>query len=276
MSRSSDSAPVMELFASVQGEGLFAGEAQTFLRLRGCPLRCRYCDTPESWLLRGAERGSASEPDPGPDGSPVAFPGPAWATPFRAATWIAAAEPGRPRTVSVTGGEPLLWPEFVRELRGFLGGRRVHLETAGAHPRALARVLERVDHVSLDLKPAADLDAPVPVGAAADGAPGAEPSPRTEEDWRRVRAEVLGLVRGRDACLKLVVVGESGEARYLALLDEVEELAPDLPLYLQPATPVRGVRAPEAALLACLHEAARDRDLDARVLPQLHRVLGLP
>ena len=42
-------APVMEVFCSIQGEGLWVGQPQTFLRLRGCPLRCRYCDTPGSW-----------------------------------------------------------------------------------------------------------------------------------------------------------------------------------------------------------------------------------
>ena len=36
----------------------------------------------------------------------------------------------------------------------------LHLETAGAHPRTLARVLDRFDHVSLDLKPDFDLGAP--------------------------------------------------------------------------------------------------------------------
>ena len=76
-----------------------------------------------------------------------------------------ACEPGAPRTVSVTGGEPLLWPEFVLGLRAMVGPRRVHLETGGAHPRTLARVVDAVDHVSLDLKPDLDLDAVIPEAA---------------------------------------------------------------------------------------------------------------
>ena len=46
-----DSAPILEVFASYQGEGLFVGEPETFLRLAGCPLRCRYCDTAHSWVV---------------------------------------------------------------------------------------------------------------------------------------------------------------------------------------------------------------------------------
>ena len=45
-------APVMEVFASFQGEGLYVGQPQVFLRLAGCPLRCRWCDTPGSWATR--------------------------------------------------------------------------------------------------------------------------------------------------------------------------------------------------------------------------------
>jgi len=41
-------APVLEVFASIQGEGAYVGEPQVFLRLRGCPLRCAWCDTPGS------------------------------------------------------------------------------------------------------------------------------------------------------------------------------------------------------------------------------------
>src|SRR6476620_8725923 len=37
-----------EIFVSFQGEGLYTGRRQLFLRLSGCHMRCRYCDTPGS------------------------------------------------------------------------------------------------------------------------------------------------------------------------------------------------------------------------------------
>ena len=52
------SAPVMEVFASFQGEGLYAGEPQVLVRLRGCPLRCPWCDTPGSWRIPEEDRKS--------------------------------------------------------------------------------------------------------------------------------------------------------------------------------------------------------------------------
>jgi 7-carboxy-7-deazaguanine synthase len=36
---------ITELFYSIQGEGLLAGVPCAFIRLAGCPLRCRFCDT---------------------------------------------------------------------------------------------------------------------------------------------------------------------------------------------------------------------------------------
>ena len=100
------SAPLLEVFASIQGEGHHVGEPQVFLRLAGCPLRCAWCDTPaalevpngsnEDGVTRrrarvhpaGAERADrrVEEHD-------------AWATPFRAAVWIAQADPEARRAV---------------------------------------------------------------------------------------------------------------------------------------------------------------------------------
>lgn len=292
-------APVMEVFASIQGEGAFVGEPQVLLRLRGCPVRCRWCDTPASLVLAPSDRarvaaatGSRSE-DP-------------WATPFQAACWIAAVEPGNPRTVSVTGGEPLMWPEFLLALKPMIAPRRLHLETAGAHPRTLARVLGVVDHVSLDLKPDLDLDAPVELEDAADVEDDAQPAgvrestphtrepsvrestprtrepsvrestPRTREQWKAAREACLALVAGRDACGKIVVSGERTPEDFLPLLDEVERKAPGLAIYVQPVTPMNGVRAAPRALVEAVCEMAHDRDLAVRVVPQVHRLMKMP
>lgn len=262
----SNAAPVLEVFASIQGEGSFVGEPQVFLRLRGCPLRCLWCDTPGSWRLAAEQTARVDAVRGGSRRETV------WASPFQAACWIAECEPGAPRTVSVTGGEPLLWPEFVIGLRGMLGERRVHLETGGAHPRTLARVIDKVDHVSLDLKPDLDLDPPEEVeGAGTD-----ERAPRTPGEWRAARRASLALVADRDACGKIVVSGERRAEDFAPLLDEVEDCAPRLRVILTPATPMGGCTAPPMELVLAVAELAHDRDLDVRVVPQVHRLLRLP
>ncbi len=262
-------APVMEVFSSVQGEGLHVGQPQVFLRLRGCPLRCRWCDTPGSWDVPAPDAASASSARLDLRGGMRREK--VWATPFQVATWIAEVEAGRPRPVSVTGGEPLVWPEFVRALKPFISPRRLHLETAGGDPAALERVLDVVDHVSLDLKLPEDMDAPVEDGLPASAA-----------QWSAARAENLELLarrepaEGRDAALKIVVTGGHALERFDPLFDDVASIAPELPVFLQPVTPTNGVDAPERDFLAALWERALERSLTVRVVPQVHRALRLP
>jgi len=282
--RGSTRAPLLEIFASIQGEGLHAGRPQVLVRLAGCPLRCRWCDTPGSWTLRATVDGV-----PEPRAGRIAFGGGSrWVAPLEVAAWVAALDPGARRAVSLTGGEPLVWPDFVLELRALVAPRPLHLETAAAHPEALERVVDRVDHLSVDLKLPLDLDPPVELArpgsgdSADDGgdgeraAPWSEPVPVDARGWAAVRERVLARLGGRDAALKLIVAGGRPLAAFLPLLDDVERLASDLPLFLQPVTPAGGERAPTRAELEAVLEAALDRELDARVVPQIHRVLGVP
>ncbi len=101
--------PVMEIFHTVQGEGLYSGQAACFIRLGGCDVGCAWCDVKESW-----------------DAS---------VHPQRSAADLAAEADSHPaRIVVVTGGEPLMHDltPLTDALRA--RGLRTHLETSGTHP----------------------------------------------------------------------------------------------------------------------------------------------
>jgi 7-carboxy-7-deazaguanine synthase len=46
---------VTELFYSLQGEGMLTGVPSVFVRLSGCPFRCRWCDTAYAWDYAAGE-----------------------------------------------------------------------------------------------------------------------------------------------------------------------------------------------------------------------------
>jgi len=247
------SAPVLEVFASYQGEGLFVGQPQTFLRLAGCPLRCRYCDTPHSWAL------------PGEDAADT------WLSPFGAMLRVAEVEHASCRPIAVTGGEPLLWPAFLVGLRAVAGDRPLHLETAGHDLAALEHVLDSFDHISLDLKLPGDLLPPAVAVFPSHALP------TTASDWDALRARQLDLLSRCEssACVKLVVTPGTRPQDFDGLLGDLARLAPDLPLFVAPASPREGQDLGDLASLDGVVAAALEAGLEPRVLPQMHRALGV-
>lgn len=100
-----------EVYTSVQGESRYAGLPCTFIRLAGCSLRCRWCDTVYSY--------SKDE--------------------SRSIAEVLAELPEYPKLVEITGGEPLEQPAAIPLMRELLAqGYEVLLETSGAEP--IARV----------------------------------------------------------------------------------------------------------------------------------------
>lgn len=95
----------------------------TLVRLSGCPLRCSYCDTPQSWSF---DRGSEMSVE----------------------AIVADIEQRNRPLVLVSGGEPLAQPA-CRDLLAALvrTGRIVQLETSGAYdirdlPEGVRRILD--------------------------------------------------------------------------------------------------------------------------------------
>jgi len=136
------------MFCSLQGEGLFVGERQVFVRTAGCVATCSWCDTvyskvqtPRFVTHHDDEARKRWRPNPVALDDVVAD-----VTTFARGHGVT--------NVSITGGEPLEQPEFVAALaRGLrAAGLRIHLETAGLHGEALRRVIDHVDVVAMDVK----------------------------------------------------------------------------------------------------------------------------
>jgi 7-carboxy-7-deazaguanine synthase len=105
---------VTETFHSLQGEGILNGTPSVFVRLAGCPLRCRWCDTKYAWDFAGG-------------------------TDYALRDLIEQIERWSCRFVVITGGEPLAGsdlkprpglPELVHRLKDL--GKHITIETSGS------------------------------------------------------------------------------------------------------------------------------------------------
>jgi 7-carboxy-7-deazaguanine synthase len=120
---------VSEIYPAICGESRFRGRPCTLVRLTGCHVRCRWCDSAHSF------RGGTS---------------------LAVADVVARVRDSGFRTVLVTGGEPLLQRDLVPLCAALLDdGRDVLLETSGtlgpANMLGLAEVPAGV-HRIVDLK----------------------------------------------------------------------------------------------------------------------------
>ena len=98
---------VNETFYSLQGEGFLAGVPSVFLRLAGCPLRCRWCDTKYAWDQRAGQDYTIAE---------IVKTVQQWPCKF----------------VVITGGEPMInsdLPKLVQQLKA--ADKHITIETAG-------------------------------------------------------------------------------------------------------------------------------------------------
>ena len=121
-------APIIEIFSSFQGEGLLIGERQIFVRFAGCNLNCNYCDTDDSKSEKSGRLMSVEEVTEEID---------KLITPDC-------------KTISFTGGEPSLYPDFISEVSDNFD-LNIMLETNGTLPENID-LIRKLNMVSLDIK----------------------------------------------------------------------------------------------------------------------------
>lgn len=118
---------IAEIFESIQGEGVYLGKKQIFVRFFGCNINCKYCDTKLDTFRE-------YEPE----------------ELFRELMQYEKDY----HSISFTGGEPLFQKDFLRNILKitYEAGEKNYLETNGTLPEALRDVIDYVHILAMDLK----------------------------------------------------------------------------------------------------------------------------
>ncbi len=247
-------APLYEIFTSIQGEALFAGLQQIFIRFCGCELDCPWCDTPQARGAPPAEVWCQSKP--GVRGFQIENPARIADVCDVVKRILGYDEEGAIHSIALTGGEPLMFPEYVADLAASLRPFElpIMLETNGQRPDALRKALRMIDWVAGDYKLDSSMGRPLDAEA---------------------RREFLRLARQKRAFVKIVVTDEATEEELERAYEEIAAVDPGCPLFLQPVT-VKGESRPPSGFELIRFRALALRYLrDVRVMPQVHGLLGL-
>jgi len=181
-------AKISEIFESIQGEGIYQGLPQIFIRFYGCNLKCVFCDT----LLKNFVYMDTE------------------AVMQRISRCRSSVH-----SIALTGGEPLLQKDFLKELLPVLKSRgfKVYLETNGTLYQELAEVLEYLDIIAMDIK---------------------LPSSTALKDYWKEHERFLQLALKKDVFIKTVVSNSTQKEDLYQAIRLVLLFSKDIPFVIQP------------------------------------------
>ncbi len=239
-----------ELFEGIQGEGLFAGYHHAFIRLAGCSLGCKYCDTRYAQkqdgpfrVLRGAGTVIKELESPTSVATTVKELG----SLINSSSSISA--------VCVTGGEPLEQPVFLGELLKAIEPFEVPilLETNGVEHESLDRLLNLLGIISIDIK---------------------LPSTSGRNDlWDRHEA-FLQAARHKQVFIKVAIDDTTEPREVQRAAKMVAGTLDEAPFFLQPVTDSTGALTISYRHILELFDVCARQLRDVRVMPQIHKMIG--
>ncbi len=211
------------------------GERHLFIRFEECHIGCEYCDE----LDKPGRTMSLDE--------------------VMETVRRIEKEEGPHTFVSLTGGEPLLYVNFLSPLLLRLKalGYRTYLETNGILWQALTEVIGWCDVIAMDLKPA---------------------SVTKERSFLKEHRQFLDIARSKELFIKIVLSKEIEVQEFQSLILLVRDLARQTPVILQPvsAPDSEGHEDPELMqLMSELQRMAGRMIPHVRIMPRLHRILKI-
>ena len=215
----SNSANIIEIFESLQGEGINIGENQLFIRFSGCNLNCNYCDTNHSKEI---------------------------STLWDSGKLLAEIENFKGKTIALTGGEPLLHTEFLKEILPKVE-KSIYLETNGTLPDKLAEIIDLVDIVAMDIK--------------LQSSTGQENKFEANEKFAQIASQKIAFIK--------VVFDENIKDEEIKATIEIAKKY-NLTIILQPKMPMSQGFQPEEIFYKYFREYK-----NIRLIPQVHKFLNI-
>lgn len=222
-------AKISEIFHSIQGEGKYTGREQVFVRFFECNMHCVWCDTPSSIgdTTRHCKEYGLEE----------------------LLCEVRDLWPGC-HSVSLTGGEPLMQKDFIKELLPFFKKEemRSYLETNGIFAPALAALIDDVDIIAMDFK---------------------LPSSTQCRPYWEEHAAFLRIARQKEVFIKAVVSSDTQKEDIVRSVELVAGIDPNIPFILQP----NYFERQNGALDRCLdyQDYCRQYLTDVKVMSQMHK-----
>ncbi|MFH1874174.1 MAG: 7-carboxy-7-deazaguanine synthase QueE [Pseudomonadota bacterium] len=241
----SNTANIVEIFSSRQGEGTLVGTQMTFVRFAFCNLGCRWCDTYEASKFHEICRIEC------PSGSEKFIEKPNPISVVQLNDLLTGYED---EYISVTGGEPLLQTAFLAEwLPTITLKRKILLETCGVYYEQFAEIVPHVQVVSMDIK--------------LPSSTGLRPFWQEHEEFLRI-----ALIHHKDIYVKIVVCPQTKDQDLQEAIRLISRTNRHIPVIIQPASPT-----------LTFHETVSPTQLDSlnrlfsaylpnvQVIPQMHK-----
>lgn len=224
---------IREIFTSIQGEGPYVGVKQLFIRFCGCNLNCDYCDTNDISNQEYLEF-----------------------TPKELKEHIEDFNLKSTHSISLTGGEPLMWADFLVEFLTLLKqtlGNKIYLETNSTLKSGLEKIIDFVDIISADIK---------------------LPSASGIENSFAVHDEFFKVIKHhkKEAFIKIVFDENILDDEIFNCLKLAEKY--NLPIVLQPKTTGDKINFNQDKIFEVFDKFLAVQP-NTRIIPQVHKFLGV-
>ena len=228
-----DIAPIDEVFFSYQGEGIYAGIPQIFVRFSGCNLKCNYCDTPNSLKINSKTKYFITQ------------------ALYEYIKDIVEKNKSKfscqKLSISFTGGEPLIYADFILNLiKKYLKNKfSIYIETNGSLPQQIKKIYRYCDVVSMDIKF----------------------QTACKKDLFKEHKNFLEICKNK-IFVKTVITKDTKEKEFIKAINLISKISKNIPLVIQPAS-FDNVTNQK---VLNFYSMATIKIKNVRILPQLHKL----